>query len=183
MAQPTVPIIALTQITLAEDKIRELIRVSRLVARWNGNFVNRRRIHLITDDFSLATAGLLPEDSRHVRSEHATQNTGLFWPHSGVMWLKPRDTNDVIKTLAHEVAHSVSPGHHPHTWRRAYSILLPLWWQAFYPSDTLTLNMWFEISHITRRYAKRMSATRRRDEVIRHVNASDRAFARWSHLV
>lgn len=181
------PIVVFTLIPLNELHVQHMVRVSRLVAQWNGNRVGRRKIHLITDNFTLARETLTAHDQQHnAKSALATGNAGLFWPDSGVTWVRPNEirVGQNIRTLAHETAHAIVPGDHPRTWRRMYALLLPLWWKAFRPHDDVGLNLRFEITHVTRRYTgKRMSADRQQAEVDAHVKASVRTYDRWEHLV
>lgn len=187
---PTLPIVQLINICACETTVRELVRVSRLVARWNGNDpVHRRAINLITDDFSLAQAALTDVDFPYTQRKArvlASANSGLFWPHSGVMWIRPgeiRQGQNVL-SLAHEMAHAIVPGVHNRTWRRMYAMLLPLWWHALREWDPHGLNLRFEIAHVVRHYAgKRLTADRQREEVDGHVIAADRAYHRWAHLI
>lgn len=181
------PIIAFTKISLCEQTVREMVSVSRTVARWNGNHVGRRPINLITDDFTLARASLTAFDQKHhAKKALAKENSGLFWPVSGVMWARGNElrVGQNIRTFAHEMAHAVVPGCHTRAWRRMYAILLPLWWKAFRPWDDFGLNLRFEVAHVTRVYVgKRMSTDRQHAEVDTHVIAANRAYHRWAHLV
>lgn len=181
------PIIAFTKILMCEESVREMVSVSRTVARWNGNRVGCRPINLITDDFTLARESLTAYDQRHhAKSVLAKSNSGLFWPDSGVMWARANElrVGQNIRTFAHEMAHAIVPGCHARAWRRMYGILLPLWWKAFRPYDDFGLNLRFEIAHVTRTYGgNRMSVDRQREEVDTHVIAANRAYHRWAHLV
>lgn len=180
------PIVVFTLIPMDEQRVKHMVRVSRLVAQWNGNRVGQRKIHLITDNFTLARETLTVHDQEHnAKSTLVRGNAGLFWPDSGVVWIRPNEiqVGQNIRSLAHEMAHAIVPGFHPRTWRRMYSLLLPLWWKAFRPYDHLG-NIRLEIAHVTRRYAGgRMSDERQRDEVDHHVTATGRSYHRWIHLV
>lgn len=186
---PNLPLVVLTQIPMNQDRIRSMVRVSRLVAQWNGNRTGRCPVNIITDDFQLARDALVQADASYAKKKAAVlrkKNAGLFWPDSGVMWIRPNEfrVGQNIRSLTHEMAHAIVPGEHPCTWRRMYGMLLPLWWKAFRPYDDFGLNIRFEIAHITRVYTgTRMSADRQREEVDTHVIAANRAYHRWAHLL
>lgn len=185
------PLVIFTRTPVDPDLVRKMICASRTVARWNGNHVGRRRINLVTDDFELALASLTDYDEATYADDStaaglALNNSGLFWPHSGVIWARASEfrAGQNIRTFAHEVAHSIAVGEHPRAWRRMYALLLPLWWKAFRPQDDFGLNLRFEIAHVVRHYAgKRMSIESQRQEVDTHVIAANRAYHRWVHLV
>ena len=191
MQTTSLPLVVFTRIPADPDLVRKMVGVSRLVARWNGNRVGRRPINLITDDFELARAALTDHDERAFADEQMSielkrDNSGLFWPDSGVMWSRANEfrVGQNIRTFSHETAHAIVRGEHHCGWRRMYSMLLPLWWKAFRPWDDFGLNLRFEIAHVVRHYAGgRMSAERQRLEVDSHVAASNRAFHRWAHLI
>ena len=191
MVATDLPLVVFARIPADPDLVRKMVGVSRLVAQWNGNRLGRRPVNLITDDFELARASLTAFDERAFADEETSielkrDNSGLFWPDSGVLWSRPTEfrVGQNIRTFAHEMAHSIVRGEHHRGWRRIYSMLLPLWWKAFRPWDDFGLNLKFEIAHVVRHYAgQRMSAERQREEVESHVIAANRAFHRWAHLV
>lgn len=178
------PIVAFSNIILCESTIRHMVGVSRTVARWNGNR-SRRPVALITDDFSLARDAMTVEDQRY-NSRHtlAQENSALFWPDSGIIWIEPRTTSiSTVRSLAHEVAHSCTRGHHAFTWRRMFAMLLPLWWRAFGVNYGMH-DLKFEIDYIVLKHAaQRMTPDRQREEVRQHMIAADRATTRWAHLI
>lgn len=183
----SLPIVVFTRATLCESNVRRMVGVSRTVARWNGNRTHRR-VNLITDDFDTARAALTVVDRDQTRATLAQNNTGLFWPHSGVIWCSsirstghPRRVDEIARSIVHEIGHSATRGHHPREWRRMYAILLPLWWQALQPYGKMSLR--YEVESIVHAYAgKRLSLERQYEEIDSHMRAADRTFARWVDL-
>lgn len=184
----TLPLVIFTRIPMRQDRIRKLVALSRHVARWNGNQRGLRPINLITDDFVLARDALLHADFTYAQKQPtlSADNSGLFWAHSGVLWVRPYEERSGanVRTLAHEMAHAATLGHHHRGWRRMYALLLPLWWRALRPWDEFGINLRFELHHVTKHYAgQRMDLVRRREEVNSHLVASNRSLDRWAATI
>lgn len=194
-----------------------LVEMSRDVLQANGNKSWCSGLTLITDDLDRMRRELPGHAFARLRRD-ITKNAlyGVYVPtgvlrdprpdrrtktlQTGVIWVSnKRDTTQVpatmpvgdLMTLCHEVAHALIKDCHGGTWRRAYSILVPLWVVAAFPDSTparlvhgdMAWRHWltFEIGRIVTRYAVKKSHQSISDEYVSHYNAAMRTFERWHH--
>lgn len=161
MSRGKLPRINVGDLPLNEQRIIELLDLSRAVARTNGNTTWQRPLKLLTVDRDQALSTLIGYDKSH--SINHAQALGICWPHSGVIWVKPQVTrgNHVgnIATMCHEVAHLLAAGGHARTWRRMYMMLYPLWQRGLntyntkrpvniYHESVWTVNMYYKASRL-----------------------------------
>src|SRR5262245_64768724 len=95
------------------EKIQQLIGLSRAVLRRNGNSTYDAPIDVITDDLTLAHTYLRPQDKRPA----ADGFVGFCWewPQHRVIWIRneqDRPRRAVISTICHEVTHALTSGVH-----------------------------------------------------------------------
>jgi len=178
---------------LDERTVERLINVSRLVMRANGNTTYKRDIGTVTDTLSIAYDALKypPKDADKIHDTH----NGMCWrPYKrpSVIWVKPRDNREaVVRTLTHEVAHSMTILGHHHTWRRAYTLLLPFFHHTLLrpftepPSVELAHHIHDYVSQYykPREDTKAERRVKRREEEFRHHDAMNRMWWKLGHLV
>jgi hypothetical protein len=202
--------VALDKLTWSESQVQRFIDIAYQVAKRNRN---RRdvcdRIVCVTD--SLET--VYSYNVKKSRTD-ATNIGCCYFIH----WWDPEQRRHVtgavlyvtsyhnsVNTLAHEMAHALTQGSHGYTWRRMFSLLLPIAWRVFGVSDDVNPLMWYNVNSVifnnVTRYGVRYAgsyvsvgsladegddeAYRSRFEKIlvesdRHFKASQRMFARFS---
>lgn len=178
---PTV--IAFNRIQLDHTIMHNRLNLSSMIFHWNGNTGWNRHISIITDNLDLAHQSLYDTTQAIPRKER-DQFTGFCWQNQGkiVLYVKPRSSmKDMIRTLAHEVAHAYCKTSHGHTWRRGFSLLLPFWYRKFLNEspEMIDWKMPSEIANCVHRYAIRSSPSRRIQEISTHLDAMERAVKRW----
>jgi hypothetical protein len=177
-------VIALTQLRYDVSQVIDLIRLSRQVARWNGNQNWDAPLHLLTDSEEIAQSSL---EWHNITPSFAAQNVGICWPTPGVIWIRP-DGDYTPLVMAHEMAHILTRGEHGRPWRRMYLMLAPLWQDALAPAGPQR-SAFFEAMHVVRFYGQH---NRRQEEVgmtgVAHARyreilslerSAQRSVARW----
>jgi hypothetical protein len=173
--------------------VERLVNISREVMQANGNTTHKYEIGLVTDTLSVAYDRLVypPKDADKIHDTH----NGMCWrPYKRptVLWVKSRDNREsVVKTLTHEVAHSMTILGHHHTWRRAYSLLLPFFHQTLVrpligpPSMEFAHHIHSTVSQYykPRETSKAERRAKRLQEEITHMAAMDRMWNKLSHRV
>lgn len=176
-------LVVFTELQYSQHRVGHMVRLSRNVIRSvNGGYWDTP-IRVITDDKELAVMALPSTDS--TPTALFTNTNGICWPTAGVIWVSPKmtPTSSHALVLAHEVAHSLSPGSHGELWRRNYMRLLPLWHQAF-TGFTLSGEQTFnEARRIVKRYGHYTTDRRAGEEMGRLDNIAEMSWNRWEHEV
>lgn len=175
-------LVVFTELQYSQHRVGHMVRLSRKVIRDVRGSYWDTPIRVITDDRDLTALTLPPADQ--TPPALFTSTHGMCWPSAGVIWISPSDIIvPRITVLAHEVAHSLSPGNHGESWRRNYMCLLPLWYRAFMPQSLSSEQMFNEARRIVERYGHYRTERRAGEEMGRLDALAERSWDRWKHEV
>lgn len=184
---------------LDAERVKSMVRFSRVVAEANGNQKQMSEVRLVTTDYADITAEL-PYAARQYDDEKLKGFYGMTWRYGrySYVWLSAkRDhptadlTYEIKKTLTHELAHARCHGQVSHgwTWRSMYARLLPVAAEVLdFPIDNDILRreiintiFRYQRTGVTQRpvqYDMVGPSTRRYEEADKHVAATLRLMRR-----
>jgi hypothetical protein len=147
--------VELTLIGWSDAEINRAVETAYNVARLNGNRRGvRDRITCVTDSLDVVHTYDVKRHKNDATNLGCCYYTKWWEPETrsmvtaAIIYVNPkRDHGDgQLFTFTHEVAHALTQGAHGYTWRRMYTLLLPLFWRIFdHPSGPASGRMWLDL--------------------------------------